>query len=136
MGERKKTFLFGASYWQSRYISLMWEISLDHHESVRSIIFSSIVHLSETLPLADVEFTYNLLKKLPLEKYDDQTLEFLSKQKKKKEKKRRKSKSNLIRYKRIVQHKCKRKVWKGGEAILWSGDLLVTVSRLRKGLFQ
>ena len=62
-----------------RYISLMWEISLDHHESVRSIIFSSIVHLSETLPLSDVEFTYNLLKKLPLEKYDDQSLEFLRK---------------------------------------------------------
>ncbi len=61
----------------TKYISLMWEISLDHHESVRSIIFSSIVHLSETLPLADVEFTYGLLKKLPLEKYDEQTLEFL-----------------------------------------------------------
>ncbi len=61
----------------TKYVSLMWEIALNQHESVRNIIYTSVLRLCENLPLADVDFTYGLLRKLPLDRYDEQTLEFL-----------------------------------------------------------
>ena len=63
----------------NKYMQLMWSICLTQHESVRHIIYTSILHLCQKVTIKEINYIYNLLKEVPLIDYDQELIDFLKK---------------------------------------------------------
>lgn len=53
-----------------KYLDLIWNASLGKHESITHIIFSTLSDLGFKLPLSDIEYVFEKIRKIPYSDYD------------------------------------------------------------------
>lgn len=59
------------------YFDLLWKLNGDIHEANKKTVFETLIELSRFLNSENLDYLYNKLKSIPLEKYDDTSIELL-----------------------------------------------------------
>lgn len=59
------------------YIDLLWKHNEDIHESNKKTVFETLIELSRSLNSDNLDYIYDKIKGIPIERYDETTIDLL-----------------------------------------------------------